>query len=79
MYWLRRPHFNYKTLFKKGELEGEEGRKGEGGGGGDAHMHRDVDYVCYTPFDLWCFLLAPPAGSRRQQEGGICSSGEDEP
>lgn len=22
------------------------------GGGEDAHMHRDVDYVCSTPFDL---------------------------
>lgn len=50
MYWLRRPHINYKTLFKKGELEGKVGRGGvEGWWGGDAHMHRDEDHVFLHP------------------------------
>lgn len=56
MYWLRRTHFNYKMLFKRRELE--EAR----GGGGGAHMHEDVDYVCYTPLtcdvSFWHHLLA---------------------
>lgn len=54
-------------LIIKRSLKAGSWRETRWGGGSSAHMHRDVDCVCYAPFDLWCFLLAPPAGSGHQQ------------